>query len=77
MNAEAPRAGQGRAPDVFQSGGWVPMREYRHDEPVDFAIVGSGAGGATLACKLAEAGFLGGGVRGRSILASARRFCFR
>src|SRR4051794_17016287 len=57
MSTEAPRAGQGRAPDVFQSGGWVTMREYRHDESVDFAIVGSGAGGATLACKLAEAGF--------------------
>ncbi|HJW57249.1 MAG TPA: NAD(P)-binding protein, partial [Burkholderiaceae bacterium] len=57
MSAEALRAKQGRAPDVFQSGGWMPMREFGHDEPVDFAIVGSGAGGATLACKLAEAGF--------------------
>lgn len=57
MSAEALRATQGRAPDVFQSGGWMPMREFGHDEPVDFAIVGSGAGGATLACKLAEAGF--------------------
>jgi choline dehydrogenase-like flavoprotein len=33
------------------------MREYGDDEVVDFAIVGAGAGGATLACKLAEAGF--------------------
>ena len=33
------------------------MREYREDEPVDFAIVGTGAGGGTLACKLAEYGF--------------------
>jgi choline dehydrogenase-like flavoprotein len=54
---EAPRAGQGRAPDVFARGGWMPMREYALDDAVDFAIVGSGAGGATLACALAEAGF--------------------
>lgn len=52
-----PRTGQGRAPDVFERGGWMRMREYRDDESVDFAIVGAGAGGATLACKLAEAGF--------------------
>lgn len=51
------RASGGRAPDVFRVGGWVPMREYRDDEEVDFAIVGTGAGGGTLACKLAEAGF--------------------
>jgi hypothetical protein len=24
----APRAANGRAPDVFTPGGWVPMREY-------------------------------------------------
>src|SRR6476646_3633374 len=54
---QAPRATRGRAPDVFRVGGWVPMREYGHDEPVDFAIVGTGAGGGTLACKLAEYGF--------------------
>ncbi|MFO1039673.1 MAG: GMC family oxidoreductase [Geminicoccaceae bacterium] len=52
-----PRAKDGRAPDVFVPGGWVPMREYRDDEAVDFAIVGTGAGGGTLACKLAEHGF--------------------
>ncbi len=33
------------------------MRQYAADEPVDFAIVGTGAGGGTLACKLAEYGF--------------------
>lgn len=55
--ARQPRTGGGRAPDVFQRGGWVPMREYRDSDAVDFAIVGAGAGGATLACKLAEAGF--------------------
>jgi choline dehydrogenase-like flavoprotein len=33
------------------------MRSYGDDEEVDFAIVGTGAGGGTLACKLAEAGF--------------------
>ena len=54
---ETPRATRGRAPDVFTPGGWLPMREYRDAEAVDFAIVGAGAGGATLACKLAEAGF--------------------
>jgi choline dehydrogenase-like flavoprotein len=53
---DAPRARGGRAPDVFAPGGWVPMREHGEDE-VDFAIVGTGAGGGTLACKLAEAGF--------------------
>ena len=53
----APRTGGGRAPDVFERGGWVTMREYGDDEMVDFAIVGAGAGGATLACKLAESGF--------------------
>lgn len=51
------RATQGRAPDVFAPGGWIPMRQYREDEEVDFVIVGTGAGGGTLACKLAEAGF--------------------
>ncbi len=54
---QSPRAIGGRAPDVFHSGGWVPMRQYAEDEPVDFAIVGTGAGGGTLACKLAEYGF--------------------
>src|SRR6185312_2459452 len=53
----APRAVHGRAPDVFRPGRWIPMRQYQQDEPVDFVIVGTGAGGGTLACKLAEAGF--------------------
>ena len=35
----------------------MPMREYRDDETVDFAIVGTGAGGGTLAARLAEKGF--------------------
>ncbi|HEY7300719.1 MAG TPA: GMC family oxidoreductase [Xanthobacteraceae bacterium] len=52
-----PRAVDGRAPDVFKRGGWVPMRQYGEEELVDFVIVGTGAGGATLAAKLAEAGF--------------------
>ena len=52
-----PRAIGGRAPDVFRTGGWLPMREHSLDEPVDFAIVGTGAGGGTLACRLAEHGF--------------------
>lgn len=54
---ESPRAANGRAPDVFVPGAWVPMREYRKNEEVDFVIVGTGAGGGTLACRLAEAGF--------------------
>ncbi len=53
----SPRAIHGRAPDVFRIGGWVPMRQYRDSEAVDFVIVGTGAGGGTLACKLAEYGF--------------------
>ncbi|MGJ0535648.1 GMC family oxidoreductase [Methylocystis sp.] len=57
MNVERPRAKDGRAPDVFRPGGWTPMRQYAEREPVDFLIVGAGAGGATLACKLAEKGF--------------------
>ncbi len=52
-----PRGKDGRAPDVLRTGGWVPMRQYGEDEPVDFVIVGTGAGGATLACRLAESGF--------------------
>ena len=54
---QAPRAVNGRAPDVFHVGGWIPMREYPEQEEVDFAIVGTGAGGGTLACRLAELGF--------------------
>ena len=53
----SPRARAGRAPDVFREGGWVPMREYAPDEAVDFVVVGTGAGGGTLACRLAEKGF--------------------
>lgn len=53
----SPRGKHGRAPDVLKRGGWLPMREYRQNEPVDFAIVGTGAGGGTLACRLAELGF--------------------
>jgi len=52
-----PRGCNGRAPDVFRPGAWVPMREFADDTPVDFVIVGTGAGGGTLACRLAEAGF--------------------
>lgn len=52
-----PRAKEGRAPDVFHPGAWRPMRCFGDAEEVDFAIVGTGAGGGTLACKLAEAGF--------------------
>ncbi len=54
---DRPRARDGQAPDVFRRGGWVPMRMFRDDEAVDFLIVGTGAGGGTLACALAERGF--------------------
>ena len=54
---ESPRAAQGRAPDVFRPGGWVPMRQYADNELVDFAVVGTGAGGAPLIARLAESGF--------------------
>ncbi|GLI94892.1 GMC family oxidoreductase [Methylocystis echinoides] len=57
MSPETPRAKDGRAPDVFSRGGWTPMRDYALSEPVDFLIVGAGAGGATLGCRLAENGF--------------------
>ncbi|HDR8952980.1 GMC family oxidoreductase [Burkholderia vietnamiensis] len=55
--ADAPRGRDGRAPDPLRVGGWSPMRMYRDDEPVDFVIVGTGAGGGTLACRLAEHGY--------------------
>jgi choline dehydrogenase-like flavoprotein len=51
-----PRAVGGRAPDVMIPGGWLPMREYVQDEEVDFLIIGTGAGGGTLAARLAEEG---------------------
>ena len=57
LEVDRPRAVRGRAPDVFRSGKSVRMRSYDDNEEVDFAIVGTGAGGGTLACKLAEAGF--------------------
>ena len=47
------------------------------DEPVDFAIVGTGAGGGTLACRLAEAGFSVVGLRRRPVVAAARGFRLR
>jgi choline dehydrogenase-like flavoprotein len=52
-----PRGKNGRAPDPLRVDGWMPMRQYNESEPVDFAIVGTGAGGGTLACRLAEHGF--------------------
>ena len=41
----------------FGPAGGSRCRTYDDDDEVDFAIVGTGAGGGTLACKLAEAGF--------------------
>lgn len=53
---KTPRGKNGRAPDVFRPRAWVPMRQYGDDEEVDFVIVGTGAGGGTLAARLAEGG---------------------
>ncbi len=53
----APRAANGRAPDVFKRGGWMPMRQFSDAEIVDFAVVGTGAGGGPLLAGLAENGF--------------------
>ena len=52
-----PRATGGRAPDVFTVGGWVPMREFRDEDEVDFVVVGTGAGGGPVIAGLAEGGF--------------------
>ncbi|CDG41148.1 MULTISPECIES: GMC family oxidoreductase [Asaia] len=52
-----PRAINGRAPDVFRKGEWVPMREYAQNEPVDFVVIGTGAGGGPLIARLAEMGY--------------------
>jgi choline dehydrogenase-like flavoprotein len=52
-----PRAIDGRAPDVFTVGGWVPMRQFSDDEEVDFVVVGTGAGGGPVIAGLAESGF--------------------
>ena len=57
MTIAHPRAVAGRAPDVFVRDGWLPMRSHRDSDAVDFAIVGAGAGGATLAAQLAAKGF--------------------
>ncbi|QUN56983.1 GMC family oxidoreductase [Burkholderia cenocepacia] len=57
LSAPTPRGRDGRAPDPLRVGGWSPMRMFRDDDEVDFVIVGTGAGGGTLACKLAEYGF--------------------
>jgi len=57
LEVPEPRAADGRAPDVFRRERWVPMRCFGDEEEVDFAIVGTGAGGGTLAAKLSEAGF--------------------
>jgi choline dehydrogenase-like flavoprotein len=57
VDVDSPRASGGRAPDVFRKGRWVPMQAFADDDAVDFAIVGTGAGGGTLTYKLASAGF--------------------
>ena len=56
---DSPRGCDGRAPDVLRPGGWMPMRDFPCNQAVEFVIVGTGAGGAPRACKLARAGFSG------------------
>ena len=53
-----PRGKGGRAPDVFRPGGLgADAALCATTDEVDFLVVGTGAGGGTLACRLAEAGF--------------------
>ncbi|MCQ8279998.1 GMC family oxidoreductase [Acetobacteraceae bacterium KSS8] len=52
-----PRTMQGRAPDVFTRGGWIPMQLRSDGEEVDFVVIGTGAGGGPLTARLAEKGF--------------------
>ena len=54
---DEPRAIAGRAPDVFRPGAWIPMRQYRDADEVDFVVVGTGAGGGPAIAGLAEQGF--------------------
>ena len=53
----APRAIEGRAPDVFRPGGWVPMRQFADADEVDFIVIGTGAGGGPMIAGLAAQGF--------------------
>ena len=49
------------------------MNQHRDADEVDFAIVGTGAGGGTLAARLGREGLLGRGLRRRPVLPPARR----
>jgi len=53
----APRAANGRAPNVFKPGAWVPMRQHADSEEVDFVVVGTGAGGGPVIAGLAQQGY--------------------
>ncbi len=50
------QGGVAAGPTVLVPRGWLGAREHRENEAVDFAIVGAGAGGATLAWQLARKG---------------------
>ena len=52
---DSPRAKDGRAPDVFRPGAWIPMRYYSDEDEVDFAIVGAGPAGMAAASPSAVA----------------------
>ena len=57
MNAEVAsehQAWEGNAPDLH--GNPIPMRQYPLHEPVDAVVIGTGAGGAPILARLAQAG---------------------
>ena len=53
------------------------MREYRDTDEVDFAIIGTGAGGGTLAALLAERGFSVVAFDAGGYFRPPRGFCVR
>ena len=69
----SPQRVDGRAPDVFTPGGWVPMRSVGDDEAVDFAIVGRRGGRGDARREAGRGGVLGRPVRRRPVLAAAGR----
>ena len=73
----APRAIEGRAPDVFRPGGWVPMRQFAEADEVDFVVVGTGAGGGPVIAGLAAQGFTVVGLDAGAYFRPLEDFCLR